>query len=196
VVTRILTRDGKVVYERNGSGFPQAVTDVDLGAMNRMLRAVVTNGTGTRAAFPGAEVAGKTGTSQDYRDAWFIGYTSELVAGVWVGNDDNSPTKQVTGGLIPAEIWRDVIAPAHVGLVARVLPGIQNKAVAAPTTIARVEKQDARKPDTQDEPRMQNNGFFEDIGSLFRSDQSGDEEKRKKRRKLREERVRRAQEEH
>ena len=196
VVKRILTRDGKVIYERNGSGFPQAITAVDLGAMNRMLRAVVTNGTGTRAAFPGAEVAGKTGTSQDYRDAWFIGYTSELVAGVWVGNDDNSPTKQVTGGLIPAEIWRDVMVPAHAGLIARALPGGQNQTEAAPTTIARVDKQDALTPDAEDEPRMQNNGFFEDIGSLFRSGENTQEEKRKKRRKLMEERARRAQEEH
>ena len=91
--------------------------------MNRMMRLVVTDGTGSRAAFPDFDIAGKTGTSQDYRDAWFIGYTSELIAGVWVGNDDNSPTKKVTGGLLPAEIWHNVMEPAHRGLTPRPLPG-------------------------------------------------------------------------
>ncbi len=123
-VTRILTRDGRVVYERNGSGFPQAITPYDLAAMNTMMRAVVTDGTGTRAAFPGFDIAGKTGTSQDYRDAWFIGYTRDLVAGVWVGNDDNSPTLKVTGGALPAEIWHDVMITAHAGLSPRPLPAI------------------------------------------------------------------------
>ena len=91
--------------------------------MNRMMRLVVTDGTGSRAAFPDFDIAGKTGTSQDYRDAWFVGYTSELIAGVWVGNDDNSPTKKVTGGLLPAEIWHNVMEPAHRGLTPRPLPG-------------------------------------------------------------------------
>jgi 1A family penicillin-binding protein len=72
----------------------------------RLLRAVVDRGTGRAAALPGVSVAGKTGTSQDYRDAWFIGFTDDLVAGVWVGNDDSSPMRGVTGGSLPAEIWR------------------------------------------------------------------------------------------
>jgi membrane peptidoglycan carboxypeptidase len=116
VVTRIATRDGRVLYERRGSGLGQAVMSYDVSAMNDMLRAVVTSGTGRRAALSGRDIAGKTGTSQDYRDAWFIGYSAQLVAGVWAGNDDNSPTKRVTGGNLPAGIWKDVMEPAHAGL--------------------------------------------------------------------------------
>jgi penicillin-binding protein 1A len=91
--------------------------------MNDMLRAVVTEGTGKRAQFGGYDIGGKTGTSQDYRDAWFVGFTTHFVAGVWVGNDDNSPTKKVTGGSLPADIWRDVMEVAHTGLPNAPLPG-------------------------------------------------------------------------
>lgn len=123
VVTRIKTRDGRIVYERNGTGFARAIGDRQLGDMNRMMRLVITQGTGNRAGFPGYDIAGKTGTSQGYRDAWFVGYTSELIAGVWIGNDDNTPTQKVTGGLLPAMIWRSVMEPAHLGLTPAPLPG-------------------------------------------------------------------------
>ena len=82
------------------------------GTMRALLREVVANGTG-RAASLDRPVAGKTGTSQDHRDAWFVGFTGDLVVGVWIGNDDNSPTDKVTGGTIPARIWRDFVAAAH-----------------------------------------------------------------------------------
>ena len=82
------------------------------GTMRALLREVVANGTG-RAASLDRPVAGKTGTSRDHRDAWFVGFTGDLVVGVWIGNDDNSPTDKVTGGTIPARIWRDFVAAAH-----------------------------------------------------------------------------------
>lgn len=123
VVTKITTREGKVLYERQGSGLGKSISEYDLGAMNEMLRAVVTSGTGRRARLKKQDVGGKTGTSQDYRDAWFIGYTRHLVAGVWVGNDDNSPTKRVTGGSLPAQIWKDVMSVAHRKLPFAKLPG-------------------------------------------------------------------------
>ena len=166
-VTRIRTRDGAVVYERNGSGFPKAIADHDLYNMNRMMRLVVTDGTGNRAGFPDFDIAGKTGTSQDYRDAWFIGYTSELIAGVWVGNDDNSPTKKVTGGLIPAEIWRGVMEPAHRGLTPRPLPGDPLMASQEPTTISEVQydqgaaEENMVPPSQQDRQGARRGGFLE-----------------------------------
>src|SRR5262249_7217943 len=86
-----------------------------------MLNGVVTGGTGRSAALSGHPAAGKTGTTQDYHDAWFVGFTADYVAGVWVGNDDSSPMKNVTGGSLPAEIWEGVMGFAENPLPSRPL---------------------------------------------------------------------------
>ncbi len=91
--------------------------------MNEMLSAVIGHGTGQSAALP-RPAAGKTGTTQDYRDAWFIGYTADLVAGVWLGNDDNSPTNKVTGGSLPAQTWRASCSRRHRAMPVRPLPAV------------------------------------------------------------------------
>ncbi len=83
--------------------------------MTAMLYNVVLTGTGAAARLPAQEAAGKTGTSQDYRDAWFIGFTPHLVTGVWVGNDDNSAMRGVTGGRVPAQLWKQVMTVAEAG---------------------------------------------------------------------------------
>ena len=80
------------------------------------------SGTAHKAELPGWMAAGKTGTSQDFRDAWFIGYTANLVTGVWLGNDDNSPTKKATGGGLPVEIWTRFMKAAHQGVTPVPLP--------------------------------------------------------------------------
>jgi penicillin-binding protein 1A len=134
VVRRITTRDGNVLYERKGDGLGRVVGDAELGNMNRIFRAVVREGTATKAQFGNFDIGGKTGTSQDYRDAWFVGFTPYMVTGVWMGNDDNSPTKNVTGGSLPAQVWRDVMEPAHVGFAPASLPGFVAP-VAQPQTI-------------------------------------------------------------
>jgi 1A family penicillin-binding protein len=87
-----------------------------------MMNRVVTEGTGGRAALPDRDVAGKTGTTQSARDAWFIGFTADYVAGVWMGYDNNTPLSGVTGGGLPAEIWREVMVRVHEGLPPRPLP--------------------------------------------------------------------------
>ena len=79
--------------------------------------------TGKRAALPGRPAAGKTGTTQKFRDAWFVGYTANYVAGVWVGNDDGTPMKGVTGGSLPADIWKAMMMEAHLKNRPAPLPG-------------------------------------------------------------------------
>jgi penicillin-binding protein 1A len=100
-----------VLYQRKPPAVTQQVIEnPPLGDMNRMLRAVIAQGTGTRAAVAGYDLAGKTGTTSDYKDAWFAGYTGGLTAVVWMGRDDGSPMAGVTGGGAPAEAWRAFMA--------------------------------------------------------------------------------------
>jgi membrane peptidoglycan carboxypeptidase len=87
-----------------------------------LMQQVVLSGTGRRATIPDWEVAGKTGTTQAARDAWFIGFTADYVAGVWMGYDDNTPLKGVTGGGLPAEIWKETMARVHKNKAPRPLP--------------------------------------------------------------------------
>jgi penicillin-binding protein 1A len=93
--------------------------------MNTMMQETLVSGTARKAEIPGWMAAGKTGTSQDFRDAWFIGYTANLVTGVWLGNDDNSPTKKATGGGLPVEVWTRFMRTAHQGVAVAGLPNSQ-----------------------------------------------------------------------
>src|SRR5207244_9905193 len=93
--------------------------------MNTMMQETIVSGTARKADIPGWTAAGKTGTSQDFRDAWFIGYTNNLVTGVWFGNDDNSPTRKATGGGLPVEVWTRFMRAAHQGVPVAALRGSQ-----------------------------------------------------------------------
>ena len=104
-IVKIRTREGRTLYQREGSGPFDAVAPVFASEMTYMMRETVRMGTAKRAHLDDRDSAGKTGTGQAFRDAWFVGFTRDLVAGVWVGNDDNSSMKDVTGGSVPAEIW-------------------------------------------------------------------------------------------
>jgi penicillin-binding protein 1A len=113
VLLRVLTRRGRILYERKEGAPKTLVAAAHVGAMNEMLNAALVTGTGRRAALPRHPAAGKTGTSQSFRDAWFVGYTAHLTTGVWTGNDDGSPMNRVVGGALPADIWREVMLAEH-----------------------------------------------------------------------------------
>ena len=106
-ILSVSTANGTPLYDRISPEMPRVVGAQNLAHMNRLMTRTVTQGTGRRAAIKGRQVAGKTGTTNDFRDAWFIGYAPDIVTGVWVGDDDYAPMDKVTGGTIPAMIWQD-----------------------------------------------------------------------------------------
>ncbi|TRL36496.1 PBP1A family penicillin-binding protein [Rhizobium straminoryzae] len=114
-VSRILDADGKVLYEADYSNPPQVLSEQVVATMNGMLSHVLTEGTGKAAKLANWEAAGKTGTTQSFRDALFVGYTSTLTTGVWFGNDDGTSMKKVTGGGLPARAWKDYMTAALKG---------------------------------------------------------------------------------
>jgi penicillin-binding protein 1A len=124
-VNRIRTSNGRVLFDASAeqSARRAVIGQPALQYMNQMLRSVVSGGTGTRARVPGYDIAGKTGTTSDYRDAWFVGYTGGFVAAVWVGRDDNRPMRRVTGGGAPAGIWQAFMAAALPKLKVTQIPG-------------------------------------------------------------------------
>ena len=124
VVERIRNADGKTLYDRTQQPLGRIVDARYVGMMNSMLHETLVSGTARAASLPGWQAAGKTGTSQDFRDAWFIGYTSKLVAGIWLGNDDNTPSKHAVGGGLPVEIWSRFMRTALAGHAPAALPGV------------------------------------------------------------------------
>ncbi|MEM8743718.1 MAG: PBP1A family penicillin-binding protein [Pseudomonadota bacterium] len=130
VVNRIRTVKGKVLYQRRVTGRPRAVALPYVAAMNDMMSATMVSGTARRAALADRPAAGKTGTTQNFRDAWFVGYTAHYVAGVWIGNDDSKPMKRVTGGSLPAGMWKEIMTTAHRKAQAASLPGARQPALA------------------------------------------------------------------
>jgi len=129
VIEKVRTAGGKVIYKAYNPGLGRVIDERHAAMMNQMMQETLTSGTARTAALGGFPAAGKTGTSQDYRDAWFIGYTGHLVAGVWLGNDDNTSTKKLTGGALPAEIWNHFMVAAHQGLPMADLPGMAGRTI-------------------------------------------------------------------
>lgn len=155
-------QSGEALYRREGSGIGPVMDQKVLGEMNEMLKAVMTSGTGRKAALANRQTAGKTGTTQDFRDAWFIGYTADLVVGIWVGNDNGAPMKKVTGGNVPAEIWHNFMNETQARVQVSNLPGHYDPY----NTAAAMTVEELRATNTDPLPeetprRWEEPGFFE-----------------------------------
>jgi len=122
-VERIRTTGGQVLYRHSGPGPQPAIGNPALSELDGMLRTVVSSGTGVHAAIAGYDIAGKTGTTSDYRDAWFDGFTGGLTTVVWIGRDDNTPMRGITGGSAPAAFWRAFMLRAVHRLPVTPIPG-------------------------------------------------------------------------
>ncbi len=157
VITRIRTTSGRVLFERRPMNNGQVVEPRYVAMMNAMMNQTTVSGTARTVRLPGWIVAGKTGTSQEFRDTWFVGYTGRFVAGVWLGNDDGTPTRRLTGGGLPVDVWNRVMAEAHRGQSIVDLPGnwrsfdapgriLPGDTLDQPMTMSRVEPGGQRRP--------------------------------------------------
>lgn len=131
-IRRVRLSSGRVVFARAGASTRQVADPALVGELSSMLNTAMMGGTGRRAVIPVHPAGGKTGTTQDFRDAWFIGYTAHLTAGVWIGNDDGAPMRRAVGGGVPAEIWHDIMLAAHEGKAPLALPGTAPAVATAP----------------------------------------------------------------
>ena len=127
-ITQLVTHTGEVVYDFAKDAPPphRVLSEQALRSMNEMLTQVPVIGTARRAALPGIVSGGKTGTTQSYRDAWYVGFTGNYTAAVWLGNDDYSPTNKVTGGSLPAMVWQRLMVYAHQNIDLKPIPGIEH----------------------------------------------------------------------
>lgn len=133
--SQILSNTGEIIYDRRSEARPEAdrVLSSDVAAyMNQMLVNVTEWGTARRAALPGIKAAGKTGTTQAYRDAWFVGYTGNFTGAIWYGNDDYSPTNRLTGGRLPAQTWQRIMSFAHQGIELKPMHGVDGSIDTSP----------------------------------------------------------------
>lgn len=151
-ILEVRTGDGNLIwrFDRDGPKPKRALPANVAAGMIKMMNNVVENGTARRARLNGIAAAGKTGTTNDYRDAWFMGYTGNFVCGVWFGNDDYTSTNRMTGGSLPAMTWHTIMDYAHQGIELRQLPGVavpeRQQQVAARATRPDDKTPSARRP--------------------------------------------------
>jgi penicillin-binding protein 1A len=150
-VLEVRTGAGDLVwrFDRDGKKPLQAIPASVASDMVGMMSHVVSEGTARRAALDGIPTAGKTGTTNAYRDAWFVGYTGNFVCAIWYGNDDYSPTNRMTGGSLPAQTWHDIMAVAHQGVEIKDIAGYPAAGPKPPTPVA-----SAAAPGAQKQPEI------------------------------------------
>jgi penicillin-binding protein 1A len=135
VIANVKSTTGKALYQRKDTNLGRVMSAETDSMMNAMMHETFVSGTAKKAEVPGWDLAGKTGTSQDFRDAWFIGYSATLVTGVWLGNDDGESTKKVSGGNLPGEIWKTYMTVALKGQTPTMLPGANHWRNRAPAEV-------------------------------------------------------------
>ena len=169
LVDQIATTRGDVLYSHVASAGAPVYDVAHAGDLVRMMEGVITHGTATRAAF-GRPAAGKTGTTQNWRDAWFMGFTPDWMCGVWIGNDDNTPMNKIVGGAIPAEIWRKMMIQAHQNMPVRdfSLPPPE-----APTDVVASDAAPSAEPAAVAAAPDNKAGFYNSLGSDFANAQHG-----------------------
>jgi penicillin-binding protein 1A len=125
-VLEVRTGAGDLVWrwDRDGKKPVRVIPPQVASDMNMMMNKVVEEGTARRAILDGIKAAGKTGTTNAYRDAWFVGFTGNYVAGVWFGNDDYAPLNRMTGGSLPAQTWHEIMGYGHQGVELKAIPGV------------------------------------------------------------------------
>jgi len=155
IITAVSNSAGQELYRRPAYEPSRVLDEEVVRRMTSMMGAVVLRGTGTGARLGNRDVAGKTGTSSDWRDAWFVGYTADYTAGVWVGHDDFTSMGRTTGGTLPAQIWNDTMREAHEGVENHDLPGIEQPA--------------------RSERELEAATFFDNLASAFGDDQGRDD---------------------
>jgi len=163
-ILRIRTKSGRVLYERKGSGVGEVMNAANASALTGMMVETVTSGTGKAARLEERPSAGKTGTTQDFHDAWFVGFTADLVCGVWIGNDGNAPMRHATGGTLPARLFKSFMEAAEKDMPVKPLKSLTLVPFSAPIAETPVAAQAANGV-TPEQPKP---STFDDIlNSLF-----------------------------
>lgn len=170
-VTQLVTHSGEVVYDfaRDAPAPVRAVTEEAVAAMNSIMVQIPEIGTARRAALPGIRSAGKTGTGQSYRDAWYVGYTGNYVAAVWLGNDDYTSMRNMTGGSVPAMVWQRAMAYAHQKVELKPIPGIDKPFLdSAPGVVVAQPDGETDEPSLPSVLSPRTTALLHDIARAFR----------------------------
>ncbi|HEY1962938.1 MAG TPA: PBP1A family penicillin-binding protein [Rhizomicrobium sp.] len=174
-IREIRTKSGRVLYRRKGAGMGRVMSAEQAAQMTELMEATVTTGTGKAARLEDRPTAGKTGTTQEFRDAWFVGFTSDYVCGVWTGNDNNAPMVHATGGTLPARLFKAFMQEAEAGKTVQPLTSLKlappsPPPAAATTTVASADMPAAAQESPAAATSDQKPGTIEDIlNSLFGS---------------------------
>ena len=170
-INQLISHTGETLYDFAEDEPPphRVLKDDTVAKMNSIMVQIPEWGTGRRAALDGIRSAGKTGTTQAYRDAWYVGFTGNYTAAVWLGNDDFSVTRRMTGGSLPAMTWQRLMSYAHQNTELKAIPGIDDPFV-APIGVARAKPKNADQSDALERPPVMSSAttdFLNEMAEIF-----------------------------